>query len=194
MANWSDSFRRLLREYIESLLWALLFAFVVRIWVLMPFAITTDSMTPALQRGDFLVANRLPYGLNFIWFQLGGREPKRGEIVAFDCPGDSKQICLKRVAGLPGDRIEIQGQRLIFNGNENRPALGVPDFGPVIVPPHMFFALNDDLSITSDSRTFGTVALSSVEARAGFVWLALQWQADQFWPQVKWDRVFLWVD
>ncbi|MCC7406193.1 MAG: signal peptidase I [Bdellovibrionales bacterium] len=112
------SLKFLLREYAEALVLAVVLALVVRAFVVSAYRIPTMAMSPTLLPGDFIFAFKLPFG-----FQpplsggdrIGGRAPHRGEVVIFKCPQDTSLSCIKRVIGLPGDRIEIRGKRLMIN-------------------------------------------------------------------------------
>ena len=113
------SLKFLLREYAEALILAVLLAFLVRAFVVSAYRIPTLAMSPTLLPGDFIFAYKLPYGFPLPFSggtRLGGRLPGRGEVVIFRCPYDQGVSCIKRVVGLPGDRVEIRGKRLILNG------------------------------------------------------------------------------
>jgi signal peptidase I len=188
-SNWSESFQKLLREYAESLVFAILAALLIRSFVLSPYAITTNTMVPTLQPGDLLLAYRLPFGVKLGHWTLGGRAPTVGEVVAFRCPGESGRHCVKRVAGVPGDRVEIKEDGVWLNGRLRTHASAIPTFGPIVVPPDTFFVLNDDLISFTDSRQFGAVPLESVEGRVDVIWLSLDWQKPGFLPEIRWPRV-----
>jgi len=102
-----------------ALVLAILLAFIVRVFVVSAYRIPTLAMLPALLPGDFIFGYKLPYGLPLPFskgVKLGGKLPERGEVVIFRCPYDLGISCIKRVIGLPGDRVEIRGNRLILNG------------------------------------------------------------------------------
>jgi signal peptidase I len=192
LSRWSDPFQRLLREYAESLLFAFLVALTIRLFLFTPYAITTPTMAPVLEPGDFVLAYRLPYGVRIFGWQLGGRNPQVDEVVVFSCPNNSRHACIKRVVGVPGDRIEIQRGQLIRNAAVRRPLNGTPDFGPVVVPPESVFVLSEAAGGGgADSRTLGVVPAASVEAKVLGVWWSLDWDPTRFWPTVRWSRVFL---
>jgi signal peptidase I len=91
-----------------------------------PFYVPTASMEPTLQIGDALIATMYPYGYSRYSLPFGfgpasehrlfGKLPARGDVVVFRLPRDPSQIYIKRVIGLPGDRIQMQAGRLIING------------------------------------------------------------------------------
>lgn len=108
----------ILREYGESLLIAVALALVLRFFVISAYKIPTGSMIPTLKAGDFIFAYKLPYGVP-IPFSGGERWaqslPKRGDVVVFRYPGNETINYVKRVVGLPGDRIAIQNKKLVIN-------------------------------------------------------------------------------
>ncbi|MCB0364817.1 MAG: signal peptidase I [Bdellovibrionaceae bacterium] len=115
------SLKFLLREYAEALILAVLLAFIVRSFVVSAYRIPTLAMSPTLLPGDFIFAYKLPFGFQLPFSggnRVGGHPPNRGEVVIFRCPYDPSVSCIKRVVGLPGDRIRIQGKRLILNGKK----------------------------------------------------------------------------
>jgi signal peptidase I len=110
---------------IRFILIVALLAWAFRSFVLAPFSIPSGSMLPTLHIGDYLVVAKWPYGFSRYSFPLEfppfkGRVlshlPDRGDVVVFVPPGDEKQDYVKRVIGLPGDRVEVRGGELILNG------------------------------------------------------------------------------
>jgi len=91
-----------------------------------PFYVPSGSMEPTLLIGDELLATKYPYGYSSASLpaflpvpnttRIFGALPKRGDVVVFRWPGDRSQVWVKRVIGLPGDRIALQDGRVIING------------------------------------------------------------------------------
>jgi signal peptidase I len=91
-----------------------------------PFYVPSASMEPTLLIGDALLATKYPYGYStaslpiHVSFPETGRvfatTPKRGDVVVFRWPGDRSQVWVKRVIGLPGDRVELRGGQVWLNG------------------------------------------------------------------------------
>lgn len=106
------------REYIESLIVAILLALALRFFVVTAYKIPSSSMAPTLVIGDFIFAYRPAYGISVPFFEglrLGEAIPERGEVVVFRAPGQESVRFVKRVVGLPGDRIEIKNGALWIN-------------------------------------------------------------------------------
>ncbi|MBF0105521.1 MAG: signal peptidase I [Deltaproteobacteria bacterium] len=110
---------QIIAEYIQALFSAVLLAILIRSFVFEPFKIPSQSMVPSLLVGDHIFVARYKYGLRvpFTKFWLKEFEgPKRGDVVVFSFPDDEDVDFIKRVVGLPGDRITIAGGRLNVNG------------------------------------------------------------------------------
>ena len=112
----------LMREYSESLVVAVVLALVLRFFVISAYKIPTGSMVPTLKVGDLIFAYRLPYGFP-IPFSGGERWsaklPERGDVVVFRYPGNESINYVKRIVGLPGDRIQIRNKHLFINDAES---------------------------------------------------------------------------
>ena len=125
-------------ETVKVVLQALVIAFVIRLFFFQPFNIPSESMVPTLRVGDYLFVNKLsygygPYSFNFSASLFGkelfgiskvpfsGRilefgKPKRGDVLVFKVPADNKTDYIKRLIGLPGDRIQVTNGVLYING------------------------------------------------------------------------------
>lgn len=105
------------RDYVENILIAVFLALVVRTFVLAGYKVPTSSMAPNLLPGDFIFSYRLPYGVKIplTTTKISVNPPKRGEVVVFTYPEQPKISYVKRVIGLPGDRIQIKNGRLQIN-------------------------------------------------------------------------------
>ncbi len=112
---------RLLREYTESLIVAVCLALVLRFFVISAYKIPTGSMLPTLKVGDFIFAYKLPYGFPVPFSngeRLSAKLPERGDVVVFRYPGNETVNYVKRVVGLPGDRVAIKDKMLFINEAE----------------------------------------------------------------------------
>jgi signal peptidase I len=124
---------------LRSWLWLALFAWALRSLIVAPFSIPSGSMLPTMWIGDYLFVTKWNYGYSKFSFlfdfppfegQVLSRLPARGDIVIFRPPGRDKEDWVKRVIGLPGDRIAVQGGALILDG---QPVKRVPA-GDVTLP------------------------------------------------------------
>jgi signal peptidase I len=112
-------------ETIKVILQALLIAVVVRTILFQPFNIPSGSLIPTLLIGDYLFVSKYSYGYsrfsipfspNVFSGRILGSEPKRGDIAVFKLPRDGETDYIKRVIGLPGDKVQLIAGRLYING------------------------------------------------------------------------------
>ncbi|MBS1225014.1 MAG: family signal peptidase [Proteobacteria bacterium] len=92
---------------------------VLRSCVVEPFRIPSESMVPTLLKGDFILVNKYTYGLRLPVVNtkiIGNGQPQRGDVVVFRYPPDPAVAYIKRVVGLPGDRLAYRGKQLFVNG------------------------------------------------------------------------------
>jgi len=106
-------------EYGASFFPIILIVFVLRSFIVEPFRIPSGSMIPTLLVGDFIAVNKFTYGIrlpviNKKIIEIG--QPQRGDVAVFRYPPDPSLDYIKRVVGLPGDRVAWQGKRLTING------------------------------------------------------------------------------
>jgi signal peptidase I len=106
-------------EYSISFFPVILIVFMLRSFLVEPFKIPSSSMVPTLLVGDFILVNKFTYGirlpvLNLKIIDLGN--PKHGDVMVFRYPEDPSLDYIKRVVGVPGDRIEYRNKRLTING------------------------------------------------------------------------------
>jgi len=106
-------------DYARSFFPVAVIVLLVRSFVFEPFRIPSDSMMPTLLDGDFIVVNKFAFGLRLPVFGtkiFATGEPQRGDVVVFHWPPDPAVNFIKRLVGLPGDRVEIVSDQLIVNG------------------------------------------------------------------------------
>lgn len=113
-------------EMIVVVVQALVLAMVIRTLIIQPFTIPSGSMMPTLLVGDYIIVNKFAYGYSKYslplyapdWFKgrLFGSEPKRGDVVVFRFPPDPQVDYIKRLIGLPGDRVQVKDSILHVNG------------------------------------------------------------------------------
>ena len=106
-------------DYARSFLPVAVIVLVIRSFVFEPFRIPSDSMMPTLLDGDFIVVNKFAYGLRLPVLNrkiVGIGEPQRGDVVVFRYPPDPAVNYIKRLVGLPGDRVRVENDQLFVNG------------------------------------------------------------------------------
>ncbi|MBF0159979.1 MAG: signal peptidase I [Magnetococcales bacterium] len=110
--------RNPLVEYYDAMVVAVAVALAVRTFMIEPFKIPSGSMIPTLLVGDYLFVNKMAYGHRAPFMKtrlFQGEGPRRGDVVVFEYPRDPGKDYIKRVVGLPGDRILYEGHRLYIN-------------------------------------------------------------------------------
>jgi signal peptidase I len=112
-------------EAFKTVVGGLAIALVLRILVFQPYTIPSSSMEPGLRTGDYVVVSKYAYGWSraSIPFdpplpggRLFARPPQRGEVIVFRLPRDPSQVYIKRLIGLPGDRVQVRGGQVFVNG------------------------------------------------------------------------------
>jgi signal peptidase I len=137
----------------------------VRTFVAEPLRIRTGSMAPTLVEGEHVLVDKLP---------RGDDDWRRGDVVAFPSP-ENDEMLVKRVVALAGERVALRDGRLAVDGRIVAESYTDPDaidsvyFGPVRVPAGHVFVMGDNRAESRDSRTFGPVATSALEARVDAV-------------------------
>ena len=168
---------RVFREVLETMIPAVIIALLINLLLAQATRVYGQSMEPNLHTDQRLVVEKISYSR---WWPVGG--PQRGDVVVFRVDPNS-DLLIKRVIGLPGDRVEIRAGQVYINGEPlgevyiTGPTYG--DYGPVDVPPLYIFVLGDNRGFSNDSRAFGALSLESVIGRA---WLS-------YWPPDQWGLV-----
>ncbi|MBA3810234.1 MAG: signal peptidase I [Caulobacteraceae bacterium] len=133
-------------EMIKTIVYALLIALIIRTVLFQPYTIPSASEEPNLYRGDYIIVSKWSYGYSrhSILFspplfngRLFFRAPKRGDIIVFKLPRDGHTDYIKRLIGLPGDRIQMRGGQLYINGNAvaEQPARAAAQSGHDLLDP-----------------------------------------------------------
>jgi signal peptidase I len=136
-------------EIVKTVFYALLIALVLRVVLFQPYTIPSASEEPNLYRGDYIIVSKWSYGWSqksvpfldlvqpIVHGRLLFRSPKRGDIIVFALPHDGHTNFIKRLIGLPGDRIQMRAGRLYINGAPVKsapaplpdPPAGIPEEG-----------------------------------------------------------------
>ncbi len=112
-------------EIARTVVYALAIALVLRVFLFQPFTIPSGSMIPTLQLGDYIIVTKYSYGYSkhsipfsppIFKGRIFGRAPQRGDIVVFKDTKDNRTDYIKRLIGLPGDRIEVYDGVVYLNG------------------------------------------------------------------------------
>ena len=167
---WAES-RLLLRD----LLFALMFAALLVVFVVQPVKVEGTSMLPRLHDGERIFVNKLIY--------YGLPKLQRGDIVVFWFPDDPSKSYIKRIIGLPGEIVEIRDGRIYIRSRGREQLLEEPYLDPQRnlsrankaaeeVKPHYYYVMGDNRDASSDSRIWGLVPEKYIYGKALF----------RYWP------------
>jgi len=170
---------------------------IIRAFVVQAFSIPSGSMQPTLLIHDYLLVNKFSYGIrnpftNKVMMPLW--QPARGDVAVFIYPADPSKDYIKRIIGLPGDRVQIINKKVFINGKPyetpqavntdpviNPPPLQAGDsardnFGPMLVPADSYFVMGDNRDHSYDSRFWGFVPMDNLRGRAFIIYFS--WGSD----------------
>jgi signal peptidase I len=200
------------REYFELIAETAVFVFFVMTFVVQAFQIPTGSMVPTLLVGDFLLVNKIVYDNGTPPIDrvlLPRREIKRDDIIVFKYPNELAKDYVKRVIGLPGEKLEIRNKQVYINdqplsepykvhsdtqvyaknGYYNYEDTIRDNFGPVTIPSGHLFAMGDNRDQSSDSRYWGFVPLSYVKGRPWIIYFSYEAERDAYLKTSMRDRL-----
>lgn len=158
------SFFYFLLEMAEAALVAAIAVFIVRYFLVQPFLVSGASMEPNFSSGNYLLVDEITYRF---------REPQRGEVAVFHYPGNESVYYIKRIIGLPSEKIIIkEGRMTIFN--ENRPegfvleekylpsGVLISDDKEFAMKENEYFVLGDNRNFSFDSRSWGALGKDEI--------------------------------
>ena len=182
-----------IRDWVEPAFEAIIIAIVIRTFLIQAFKIPTSSMEDTLLINDQIIANKFIYGTTLpfqkhkVWKFT---TPKRGDVIIFRYPNDTRMMFIKRCMGLPGDILQMKDKVLYINGKKLDekyvvhkdmrifPASYAPrdNWGPIKVPPGCLWAMGDNRDMSSDSRFWGFLPYDYLRGEAWIV----------YWPPSRW--------
>jgi signal peptidase I len=201
--------KHIVREYAESILIAALLALVIRTFVVQAFKIPSGSMEDTLLVGDHLLVNKFLFGTTVPFTQktiLHIRNPKQGDVIVFEFPEDTKNPSLmfwqkrdfiKRVIGVPGDRVKMVNQVVYVNdkpykipqeihkGSSGYAPPELYDFPERVIPAGNYFCMGDNRDRSHDSRFWGFVPKENIKGLA----FILYWSWDSEKNRVRLTRI-----
>jgi signal peptidase I len=161
-------------DIIETVVLALAIFVLVYLFLVQPHQVRGNSMFPNFHDGEYLLTNKLSYRLG---------EPKRGDVIVFKAPKNEEYDYIKRIVGVPGDKLTIKGGHVYLNDQLLKEAYLPADFttsgGSFLregeeftIPAGEYLVLGDNRSHSSDSREWGDVPVENIIGKA---WL-------RYWP------------
>jgi signal peptidase I len=152
-------------ELIKIVIIALLIVIPIRYFFFQPFIVKGQSMEPNFENGNYLIVDELSYRF---------RDPQRGEVVVFHYPKNLSQRFIKRIIGLPGEKIEIKEGQVLVNGkifDESAylpPGLQTPGNIQISLGENEYFVLGDNRLFSFDSRQWGVLPRKDIIGRVYF--------------------------
>jgi signal peptidase I len=166
----------MLSVWLRDLIISLAISAFIIIFLYQPVKVEGTSMMPSLDDQERIFVNKYVYRLEPI---------QRGDIIVFRYPRDPSKSFIKRVVGLAGDSIRIEGGQVFVNGTALEEDYVPPaysdqrSYSEIVVPPHSYFVLGDHRTMSNDSRDFGAVDVGFIYGKAVF----------GYWPMDKMGRV-----
>jgi signal peptidase I len=199
-------------EYFELIAETAVFVFFVMTFVVQAFQIPTGSMEPTLLIGDFLLVNKLVYASTASSIDekiLPRKAIRRQDIVVFKYPNDLAKDFVKRVIGLPGEKIEIKNKQVFVNDKPLDEKYKVhndsqiiskndyyhyddtirDNFGPVNVPAGHIFVMGDNRDNSADSRYWGFLPLTYIKGRPWMIYFSYRAERDAYLKTSLQDRL-----
>ncbi len=168
-----SGFRKELWEIAKVVIISLAIVLPIRYYIAQPFIVRGASMEPNFANSEYLIVDEISYRFG---------EPVRGDVVVFRYPMDPRQFFIKRIVGLPGERIETRSGRIVVTGADGIPftleepylPLAYRQIGPdfkIALAADEYFVMGDNRNASSDSRVWGPLKRDLVVGKAFFrVW------------------------
>jgi signal peptidase I len=162
---------RVLHSWARDFFFSVVVSFFIILFVYQPVKVEGGSMEPGLEDQERIFINKLVYR----WESIG-----RGDIIVFRYPRDPRKSFIKRVIGIPGDRVRIAYGHVYLN---EKPVeedyvptefLDSRSYPETVIPPGAYFVLGDHRSMSNDSREFGPVPRSFIYGKAVFGYWPLE--------------------
>lgn len=195
-----------LLETVKAIIVALALVVVLKGSMVEANQIISTSMLPTLLEGDFILVNKIRYGLHIPFFEkmlFVWSKPQRGDVVTFTPPEATEgtgKIYVKRIVATPGDVVEIKNSQLYINGRmvkTSRARAGSDEYyedmngkayavlkhnlgysyGPFVVKEGYVFAVGDNRDNSHDSRAWGPLPIENIEGKAEFIYFTKAWKA-----------------
>ncbi len=155
------------KDLVRFVLLALVIVLPIRIFIAQPFIVSGASMEETFHGGDYLIVDQLSYRL---------REPTRGDVIVFHYPNDPSKFFIKRIIGLPGERIDINNQTVtVYNSTHTEGQILTEDYINTMNKPNNidvtltsdeYFVMGDNRDHSSDSRAWGPLEKKFITGRA----------------------------
>ena len=153
-------------ELVRFAILAILIVLPIRLFIAQPFIVSGASMYPTFHDSEYLIIDEISYILG---------EPKRNDVVVFKYPKDTTKFFIKRIIGLPGETVDINGEEVTITNEENKDGFKLDQSyvenksnttGHYVLKDDEYFVMGDNRSASSDSRYWGPVKKNLLVGRA----------------------------
>jgi signal peptidase I len=192
------------REYFESIVITAIIALFATTYVVQAFKIPTGSMESNLLIGDHLLVNKFVYGLHSNWMSalLPYKPLKRGDVIVFKYPHNPEVAYVKRLIGLPGEKVEMVGRTVYIDGKPLQEKYTqyidagsiYEHYGPFNVPEGKYFAMGDNRDNSQDSRFWGFVPRENIIGKALVIYWSYETPRDEYLQTGVSDRLKQFAD
>ncbi len=159
---------RFIFEVAKVIFIALIIIVPVRIFIFQPFQVNGSSMLPNFEDRDYLIVDEISYRFS---------EPERGDVIVFRYPNDRTQFFIKRIIGLPGETVSIEGGKVFVTTGDQKLAINESIYLAstndvtegaleVVLGDEEYFVLGDNRDASSDSRSWGPLMHDDIIGRA----------------------------
>lgn len=156
---------RELFEYVKMVIFVMVFVLILQNYLIINAKIPSESMENTIMTGDRVIGNRLSYLI---------KKPERFDIIIFKFPDDESLLYIKRIIGMPGEKVEVRDGKVYIDDSEtpldDSFVLETPlgNWGPYVVPEDHYFVMGDNRNDSKDSRywTNTSVAKDKIEGKA----------------------------
>ncbi|MEK7558474.1 MAG: signal peptidase I [Patescibacteria group bacterium] len=154
------------RETLELVILALVIVLPIRLFIVNPFIVSGASMVPTFHNGEYLIVDQISYRFN---------APERGDVIIFRYPKDTSKFFIKRIVGLPGEKVEIKNgivsveradEKKFTALTENYIKNKSSDNGNYTLGEGEYFVMGDNRISSSDSRVWGALDRKLIVGRA----------------------------
>lgn len=152
------------KELLQFVIIAAIIVIPIRMYIAQPFIVKGASMVPNFHNGDYLIVDEISYRFT---------EPKRGEVIVLKNAHKSPIFLIKRIIGLPGERIYSDGSQIFIEKDEeiielNEPYVDDRQFGKIdkTLGSNEYFVMGDNRSESLDSRSWGPLERENIKGRA----------------------------
>lgn len=161
-----QTFKQSFWELVRFALIAVAIVLPVRMFIAQPFIVSGSSMVPTFENGQYLIVDEITYRFE---------DPKRGDVIVFRYPNDTKKFFIKRIIGLPGETVDVKKEETIITNKENPNGFTLDqsyvsnhseDNSHIVLKNDEYFVMGDNRSGSSDSRSWGPVQKKLLIGRA----------------------------